>query len=182
MQSKTKKITLVGVLSALAIVLYFIEFSLFVYFPPYLKIDLSDIPAILGGIALGPMAGVLIELIKNILHFLIGLNPTSGAGELANFFAGSGLLIPIAYIIRSHKLHSVAAYTGGILAMTLVANVMNYFIVLPMYGIANKDILPQIVSIFIPFNLVKGILVSLLTAALYARLKGLLRIEKAVQH
>ncbi len=81
--SQLSYITKVGVLSAVAVILYYLEFPILPAFP-WLMIDFSEIPVLLGGFALGPVAGVLIELIKNILHFIFK-GATGGVGELANF-------------------------------------------------------------------------------------------------
>lgn len=173
MNRKVKLITTVGVLSALSIVLYFIEFSLFGLFPPYLKIDLSDVPAILAGIAFGPIAGVGIELIKNIAHLLVlGVQTPFGSGEIGNFFAGIGLMLPIAITIRKTGKHHILPYVLGTISMALLANLMNYFVSFPLYGIPAEQRWPTIVSATLPFNIVKAVIVSIITAALYSRLKA----------
>ena len=172
MNRKVKLITTVGVLSALSIILYFIEFSLFGLFPTFLKIDLSDVPAILAGISFGPIAGVGIELIKNIVHFLLVNRTPFGSGEIGNFFAGIGLMLPIAITIRKTGKHNILPYALGTIFMSILANIMNYFISFPLYGIPAEQRWPTIVSATLPFNIVKGIIISIITAALYIRLKA----------
>ncbi len=172
---KTRVIVLIGVLSALAWVLMALEFPLFIYFPSYLKIDFSDVPAILGSIVLGPLAGVAVEFVKNLLHFLT-LTKEGGIGEIANFFAGAGLLIPIALIVRKNPKRMLVANIAGIIGMTVAANLVNYFITLPLYmkDAPREVIVTTILTILIPFNVVKGIIVTAVTAALYAALKKVL--------
>lgn len=171
---KTDIIVLVGVLSALAFVLYFLEFPLAFLFPAFLKIDFSDVPAILGGIAAGPLVGTAIELIKNILHFLLISKEPMASGEIANFFAGIGFVIPVSIMVRSRKKFSIWPYVIGTIAITVIANIMNYFVTLPLYGLNSEARLPMIISSLIPFNILKGILVSAVTILLYNKLKGFL--------
>ena len=84
-KNKSKFIAKVGVLSALASAIMFIEAPL-PFMPPFLKLDLSEIVVLLGAFALGPLAGVTIELVKNLVH--LPFTMTGGVGELANFFVG----------------------------------------------------------------------------------------------
>ena len=84
---KTRLVVIVGVMSALAWVLMALDFPLFIYFPSYLKIDFSDIPAIFGGMLAGPVVGIIIEFIKNVLHFFT-MSRHGGIGEIANFAPG----------------------------------------------------------------------------------------------
>ncbi|HHW31032.1 MAG TPA: ECF transporter S component [Clostridiaceae bacterium] len=174
---KTNIVVLVGVLSALAFVLYFLEFPLAFLFPAFLKIDFSDVPAILGGIAAGPLVGTAIELIKNILHFLLISKEPMASGEIANFFAGTSFLIPVAIMIRSREKFSkwpyfILPYVVATLISTTIINIINYFVTLPLYGLESEARLPMIISSLIPFNILKGILVSAVTILLYSKLKG----------
>lgn len=165
---KTKLITTVGIFSSLSIILYLLDFPIAFLFPSYLKIDFSDVPAILAAIAVNPLAGVAVQGIKNILHFLLK-NETGGIGEVANFFAGTALLLPIAYIIRTKKFNNVFAYIAGTLSMVIVANLVNYFITLPLYGVPNDALLSTILYVLVPFNLVKAAIVIFVTALLYKK-------------
>ncbi len=169
---KTRLMVLIGVLSALAWVLMALEFPLFIYFPSYLKIDFSDVPAILGGIVLGPLAGVVIEFVKNLLHFLT-LTKEGGIGEIANFFAGAALLIPIAVIARKNAKRLVLGNVVGIIAMTVIANLVNYFITLPLYmqNPPKEVIMTTILTVLAPFNIVKGIIVAIVVVILHSALK-----------
>lgn len=166
--NNTKTITTVGIFSALSIILYFLEFPFFSFFPPYLKIDLSDIPAILAGISAGPVAGVGVQLIKNLVHFLIK-SETGGIGEIANFVTGVALLIPIAYLIKGNIKARIMAFISGGVSMVVIANLVNYFITLPLYGMPQDQLLPAIISIFIPFNIIKSIIVIAITSVLYQK-------------
>ena len=174
--SKLQLMTKVGVLSALAFIIMFLEFPL-PFFPPYLKIDLSDIPAIVGGFAFGPLAGVIIELVKNLLH-LITKTETGGIGELANFLTGASFVIAacLVYFRRKNKKNAIIGLAVGTVAMTVVMGLANYYILLPFYlGTApSPDTLGLIFSTTLPFNLIKGIIISIITALIYKSLSPIL--------
>lgn len=176
--NKTRIVVLIGVLSALSFVLYFFEFPLTIFFPPYLKIDFSDVPAILGGVAAGPVVGAAIQLIKNVLHFFLISKEPMASGEIGNFFAGIGLIIPISIIIRKTMKNSFIAYLIGAIVMNLLANVMNYFVALPLYGVPKEARIPTIMYTLVPFNFVKAAIISVVAAVLFNRLKNVLIANK----
>ncbi len=97
----TNSMVKISLLSAISFVLMLFEFPLGI-FPEFLKIDLSDLPALIGGFALGPVAGVIIIGIKNVLHFLIK-SQTGGVGELANFIVGAALVFPASLVYNHNK-------------------------------------------------------------------------------
>ncbi|PXA00423.1 riboflavin transporter RibU, partial [Staphylococcus pseudintermedius] len=99
-QKQTKRMITVGMLSAIAIVLTFIKFPL-PFLPPYLTIDFSDAPALLATFTLGPVAGLLVELIKNLLNFFFNLSDP--VGPIANFLAGASLLLVSYGIYRNNQ-------------------------------------------------------------------------------
>lgn len=173
---RTRIVVMVGVLSALAWVLMALEFPLFIYFPSYLKLDFSDLPAIFSGIIAGPMAAVVTELVKNLLHFFT-MSKEGGIGEIANFAAGIGLVLPIVLVTRKNDKRMWIGFVLGTLGITVVANLVNYFVTLPLYmkGADNKVLLDTILTITIPFNIVKGIVVSLISYFLYMLLKDVIR-------
>ena len=185
-------IAVAGVLSAVAIVLSFLEIPL-PLFPNFLKIDASDIPALLGAFALGPLAGVAIEALKNLAHLLN--STTGGIGELANLVIGSAFVGTAGLLYRFHKTRA-SAFLGmglGVLVMTTVACLANYFVLLPLYinvlhfpldaiiGLTRaagntlvKDMPTLILYVFVPFNLLKGLAVSVLTGLVYKRISPIL--------
>ncbi|WP_057977046.1 ECF transporter S component [Caloramator mitchellensis] len=187
--SKTIKVSL---LSAFALILMFFEFALPI-FPDFLKIDLSDVPALIGAFALGPMAGIMIEFVKNLIHFAVK-NQTAGIGEAANFLVGVSFVLPAALIYRKNKTKTGAIYAVicGIISMGVTASLLNYYIFLPLYekvlhfpidaivGIAAKvnpaikDINTLIVYSILPFNLVKGLIASAVTILIYKRVSPIL--------
>ena len=94
----TSAMVKMGMLAAIGMVLMLVAFPL-PLFPSFLQIDLSDVPAVIGAFSLGPAAGVVIELLKNLLKLIVGSN-TGGVGELANFLVGAGYVLPLALIYQ----------------------------------------------------------------------------------
>ena len=187
----TKMITRVGVLGAIASVLAYIPGIPII--PPIYKLDFSTVPVLLGGFSMGPLPGLCILFIKN----LVSLTNTSsmGVGELADFMTGAAILIPSALVYkRSRTLKG--ALTGllwGILCMVAVGAIANYFIMIPFYVnvmhmpletilsmiaqvIPAVDSLPKLILLATsPFNLLKGVVLSLVTCVLYKRLSPILK-------
>ncbi|TDM13198.1 ECF transporter S component [Macrococcus lamae] len=163
---RTKRLILISLLSAISFVLMFIKFPL-PFLPPYLTIDFSDIPALLALFTVGPVGAILVEGIKNLLNFL--MTPGDPVGPAANFLAGTSFIITV-YLIAGRQLKHrlVPAFIAATLAMAVVMSILNYFVLLPLYGmIMNlEDIaanLKVIVSAgIIPFNIIKGLLLSLI--------------------
>ncbi|HCS73320.1 MAG TPA: ECF transporter S component [Clostridiales bacterium] len=187
----TRNLVKIAMLSATAFVLMLLQFPLAAFFPPFLELDVSDVPALLGGFALGPLAGILIELIKNLLHTLISGTLTGGIGELSNFFVGSFLVIPasILYIRNKTKKNAIRGLLAGVISMTICACFTNYYIILPLYSklfmpmeqiITSSplaivhDMKTFILFATIPFNLLKGAVVSVVTLLVYKSLSSLL--------
>lgn len=186
-----RRLITMSLLSAVGFLIMYIAFPL-PLFPTFLKIDFSDIPALVGAIMYGPVAGVGIELLKNILHYFIkGSGTGVPVGEFANFLAGSVFIFVTSLVymkIRSVKGLFVGMMAGAV-TMTVVMALANYYIILPAYSMflgltiddtvsfasqANgsiTDLFTLIVYGIAPFNLVKGILVALLMVPLYQRLK-----------
>lgn len=182
------KITLLGVIG---IIIMFLELQIPI-FPSFLKIDLSDVPALMAGFAFGPLAGVLVELLKNVLHLFV--STTSGVGELANFLIGSSLVVPAAAIYKKDKSrkNAIIGLLVGIVCMAIMGGLANYFILIPFYEKAMgfpveaivgmsaavngaiKDLPTLILYAIVPFNLLKGLVVSAVTVALYKYISPLL--------
>lgn len=184
----------IAMLAAMADVLMLFEFPLPFLALPFYKLDVSELPVLLGGFALGPVAGVLIELLKNLLHLLLPGSSTMGVGELANFVTGCVLILPAAvfYRIKKQRSSAVVGLSVGVLIYALAGALMNYFILIPFYCAAfsipeetlvtmGQDIIPAIhdlsglVALSVtPFNLVKGILCAVLTLLVYKPLSPIL--------
>lgn len=178
MNKNSKKIALISIMSGLALVLYFFEISLGFLFPaaPFLKMDFSDIPAVFTGIALGPIPGVLVQLIKNILHAIFMTKEPMLSGEIGNFVAGVLFILPVVILARkNYKKYIIPSLLCGTILMTLAMCFVNYFITLPLYGIPVSARIPMIISAFLPFNLLKGCILSIVVYLLFPKLQSTIR-------
>jgi riboflavin transporter FmnP len=193
--SKLNKLVKISLLGVIGFILMFIEVATPI-FPSFLKFDISDLPALIGAFALGPGAGVAIELLKNILHGIF-VGGTAFIGELANFLVGAVLVYVSGYIYNKNKTRktAVTSLIIGSIVMTIAASVLNYYVFLPLYekvlnfpisaivGMGTK-INPNIKNLntfviwaIAPFNLIKGIMVSILTVVLYKNVSTILHEE-----
>ena len=188
----TSYLTKIAILSAMSVILYLFEFPL-PLFPDFLKIDITDLPAIMGTLIAGPVAGIFIELIKNIIH-AITLGHTNGIGEFANFFVGISYIIPLGLLIRNKTKKSyILGSIAGIITMLVVACFLNYYFLMPayaeLYGVSIQSLIdvahkinPNITTLrdyvffaVAPFNIIKAVLISLLGYLVYKSTKGILR-------
>lgn len=189
---RLNKLIKVSLLSAIAFLLMFIEFPLPI-FPAFLKVDISDLPALIGAFALGPVPGVSIEFLKNILH-LIFRNDSMGVGELANFLVGAILVFTSGVIYKRSKTkrNAFISVLVGAIAMSIGAAILNYFVFLPLYetvlhfpikavvamGTAInpsiKNLNTLIIWAIIPFNLFKALIVGGITLLMYKRISPIL--------
>ena len=189
----TRTLVQIGMLSALAIILMQFEIPL-PFAPAFYKIDFSEVPVLIGCFSMGPFAGVLIELIKVILNVAIKGTMTMGSGDAANFLIGCAFCVPAALIYQKKRTKS-GAVTGmvvGTVIMTILGCVLNAYILLPVYAKAFEMPLDALVSMgtevngaitglmtFVlfavaPFNLLKGILVSLIVFFVYKKIRQVL--------
>ena len=196
-KQKTHHLAVAAMLSAVAAVLQFIEFSIPVM-PSFIKLDISDLPALLGTFSLGPVYGVAIQLVKNLLHLPFG--SSAGVGELSNFILGA-VFVFVAGVIYTRNKSRKTALVGSVVgaaAMALVSVVTNYFIVYPAYVVLYNLPLDAIVGMYeeilggvshvptqnalfncllvfnVPFTLVKGLLDTALCFLIYKPLSPLL--------
>lgn len=188
-----KGIAQIGVLSGIAFLLMMFEFPLW-FAPAFYQLDFSELPVLIGGFAMGPVAGVLIELIKVLLYMLIHGSSTAGVGDLANFLIGCSMVIPSALIYKRHKSkrNAILGLAVGTLALILVGSLINAYVLLPVYAVAfhmpmetliqmgssvnhSIDSVASFVMLAVaPFNLFKGVTVSCLTMLLYKRVSPIL--------
>ncbi|HEE9844794.1 TPA: ECF transporter S component [Clostridium perfringens] len=168
----TNRFIKLSLLSAIAVILMYIDFPVIPIFP-WLKIDLSDVPALMGAFAFGPLAGVIIELMKNLLILIVKGTSTGFVGELANFLVGIALVWPAALVYKKNKTKKTAilGMVLGVLCIEVVGILANVYLLLPAYGMAmSKAELMQYVTVgLIPFNGIKSILVCGITYALYKK-------------
>ena len=168
----TNRFIKLSLLSAIAVILMYIDFPVIPIFP-WLKIDLSDVPALMGAFAFGPLAGVIIELMKNLLILIVKGTGTGFVGELANFLVGVALVWPAALVYKKNKTKKTAilGMALGVLCIEVVGILANVYLLLPAYGMAmSKAELMQYITVgLIPFNGIKSILVCGITYALYKK-------------
>ena len=189
----TSKLVKISILAAIGYILMFIAIPIPALFPDFLKIDISDLPVLLGGMALGPVAGIWISFLKNLLQLVTGFSTTGGVGELANFIIG-GSFVWVVSFIYSNKKNIKGVIIGlllGIITMTIVGCIANYVLILPFYStimpidqvinmgskinplITNK--ITFILWIIAPFNLIKASLISLITLPMYKKTEKILK-------
>lgn len=175
MNKTTKKLDKsikIAVLGAIAFILMFIEIPVIPMFP-WLKMDLSEVPVLMGAFAFGPLAGISIEALKLLLHLMIKGTSTGGVGELANLLVGVALVVPAAFIYnrKKSKKTAILGMIIGTICMEVVGILANVYLLLPAYGMRMESAqLMQYVTVgLIPFNGVKAILVSIITFILYKR-------------
>ncbi|MDD3612461.1 MAG: ECF transporter S component [Caldicoprobacterales bacterium] len=189
----TRNIVKIGMLSAVAFLLMLIQFPIPTLFPFFLELDISELPALLGGFTLGPIAGSIIVLLKNLLLLAVRGSKTSYVGELSNFIVGAAFVVPasILYINNKSKRGAIYSLIAGILGMTIVACISNYYLIIPLFSKtlgfesvmemaarSNKaivDMKTYILYAVVPFNILKSMVVSIFTLLIYKRLSPLLR-------
>jgi len=186
-----RRIAACAILTAMAVLLMYLEIPL-PFMPVFLKFDFSELPVLIGAFALGPVWGVVIELLKNLIH--LPVTQTMGIGELSNFIAGTIYVGTAGIIYRKLLTKKGAAISMAIatLALAIVSIPVNAFITLPLYGSmmgfpleaiigmsasANplvKDKISLLLAVFVPFNLFKGIVVALITFFVYKPISRLI--------
>ncbi len=191
-QFNTRMLVSCAVGAAISFVLMLLDFSL-PFAPAFIKLDLSDLPALILSFSFGPLAGLFTELVKNLLHLFV--TTTGGVGELSNYLLGVAFVVPAGLIYQRRKNRKTAliAMMVGTLCFSLVGVLSNYFIMFPFYtkvsGIPMEAIIAMCQKILpfvdnqwevillsvTPFNILKGLIVSVVTFVIYKRLSPLLR-------
>ena len=193
-KNTTHNLTVAAMLSAVAFILMFIEFPIPMLIPAFIKMDFSDLPALLGAFALGPVYGVIISFMKNLLHVVIKGTSTALVGELSNFILGAIFSAVAGYLYKHHKSRKTAIIgaVAGAVAMGVLSVPSNYFVVYPAYVqfyhmpleailgmyqaiLPSADSLIKCLIIFnLPFTLVKGLLDAVLCMLIYKPLSPIL--------
>ena len=177
--SKSTNLTVkIAVLSAMALLLTYFEFPILPAFP-FLKIDLGDIPALIGAFAFGPLVGIAIEALKNVLAASIK-STTGGIGELANFLIAGSFIGSASFFYIKNKTRKTAiiSLSFSVIVMIVVGILANYFILIPLYSKFMPINVPYyLVYAVIPFNLIKGIIISVVTMLIYKRVSVLIHAE-----
>lgn len=194
---KNKQIQLIvkcAMLAALAAVVMLFKVSL-PFVPPFYELDLSEVIIMLTGFALGPVAAIITEALKIVLNLLMDGSSTAGVGEFANFIMGLAFVLPAILYYHKHKTRSAAAkgMAFGVISLCVVACILNYFVLLPVYAYFFKmdiaalvamgsEINPAINNLFtfivigvLPFNIIKGTITSIVVYFTYKKVSPILK-------
>ena len=140
-------ITITGILTAVAAVLQYLEFPVPIM-PGFVKLDFSDLPAILATFLVSPVSGLLVCLLKNVIH--IAVTQSAGVGELCNFLLGAAMVIPawLVYRVKQTKLTALVAMIVGSLVTAVISVFVNYYITYPFYQNAFHMPIDAIISAY----------------------------------
>lgn len=188
-----KSVAVVAIMGAIGFILMVLEFPMPFLMPPFIKFDFSELPAIITAFALGPIQGIIVCLIKNLLHLFI--TTSAGVGELSNFILGA-IFVGTAGIIYRYKKTRLGALIGsiaGALLMAVISVVSNYFVVYPayvtLYGMpmeaiigmykallpASDTLLKSLLIFNLPFTFAKGMIDALICFVVYKKLSPILK-------
>ena len=190
--SNIRKMTSIAIMAAIAMVLQFIEVSIPII-PSFIKLDFSDIPELIIAFAYGPLEGVLVCLVKNLIH--MPLSSSAFIGELSNFLLGCCFVVPAGLIYKKNKSKKTALVASiiGAAVMAVLSVPINYFLIYPLYGKFLGFPIPAIVGMYqailpsadtlikdliifnVPFTLVKGLIDAAVTFLIYKRLSPILK-------
>lgn len=191
-----KVIVKIGMLAAVAVALMLFEIPL-PFAPSFYEIDFSEVPVMVGCFAMGPMAGAIIELVKILLNFVITGTTTAGVGEIANFIIGCALCVPAGLVYRRNRTrrNALIGMITGTLLMTVLGCFINAFVLLPVYAAAFgtpidaliqmgtavnaniTDLTTFVIFAVAPFNLLKGVLVSVIVFLIYKKISPIFRMH-----
>lgn len=190
-RTATKRLVTIPMLAAVAFILQYLEFPI-PFTPSFLKLDFSTLPALIGGLLYGPAAGIIIEVMKNVLHMLFKNTDGLIIGEVANVLAGSIFVVSAVLMQRLAK-GKQGFLTGlaiGALLMTVVMAFMNAWFLLPAYAALYQMPMEQLLSSFgadsvwslilygiVPFNIFKGVVLALVAYPVYVKLAPRLQVR-----
>ena len=193
--SRIRMMVCVGMLAAISTILMLFEFPLPFIAPSFYELDFSEVPVLIGAFALGPATGVLTELVKVLLNLVVNGTDTAFVGELANFVMGCAFCVPAAIIYKTKKsrANAIIGLVSGTIAMAVAGVFINALVLLPAYAKAfgmpieafiemGTAINPSINGIWsfvilavAPFNIIKGVLASVITMLLYKHISPILK-------
>ena len=186
---RVRALTISAMLSAIAFVLMFLDFAV-PLMPTFVKMDISELPALLASFALGPVYGLVVCLVKNLIHLMI--TTTGGAGELCNFLLGATFVVPAGMIYQKMKSRrgALIGVLLGAVIMAVLSVPLNYYISYPVYANfmpidailemyrairpSANGLLECLITFNAPFTLVKGLLDAVLCFLIYKPLSPLL--------
>lgn len=192
----TRKMAMIGMFSAIAMILHIFDFPLF-FIPGFYKLDFSELPILIGSFAFGPAAGVMMEFVKILLKLCVKGTSTNFVGDLANFAVGCSFILPASaiYAFYKSKKSAVIACVAGTLVIVFFGSAFNAFYLLPafsrLYGMPLEEILKAgaavnpfvkegsvlsfVAACVAPLNLIKGVSVSIVTMLVYKPLSPIIK-------
>ncbi|WP_262314570.1 ECF transporter S component [Lacticaseibacillus parakribbianus] len=177
--SKLHRLVGVALLAAVGFVLQmFLEFPILPAFP-FLKLDLSDLTVLLGGLLYGPVGGVMTAFVRSLLHYVLtGGGVINLVGDGASFIASVGFMWPVVAMMKNKNSlgRQIGGLVAGTLSLTVIMSVLNWLVIMPMYlAVMNFSLgmstLKYVLIGVVPFNLIKGVVVS---AVFFALAKALM--------
>ncbi len=183
-------LTVTAMLSAIAFILMFLDFSVPIM-PSFVKMDLSELPALIGAFAMGPACGVMVCMIKNLLHLF--MTSTGGVGELSNFVLGAAFVLPagLLYKRKKTKKNAIIGSLIGAVCMAAISFPSNLFVIYPIYEkfmpietivASYQAIVPSVKSLWqcllcfnVPFNFVKALFSVAITMLIYKKISPILK-------
>ena len=190
-QSRIRKLVMTALLSALATVLMFVSFSV-PFVPSFIKLDLSELPALIAAFSMGPLSGVAVCLVKNLVNLLFTYS--MGVGELCNFLLGVAFVLPagLIYKKRNDRKGALIGALTGALTMGVISIFINYYLVYPVYAklLMPMDVIlgmyqainPKVSNLWqalcffnAPFTFVKGLISVAITFLIYKSISPLIK-------
>lgn len=190
-QNRIRKLVMTALLSALATVLMFVSFSV-PFVPSFIKLDLSELPALIAAFSMGPLSGVAVCLVKNLVNLLFTYS--MGVGELCNFLLGVAFVLPagLIYKKRNDRKGALIGALTGALTMGVISIFINYYLVYPVYAklLMPMDVIlgmyqainPKVSNLWqalcffnAPFTFVKGLISVAITFLIYKRISPLIK-------
>lgn len=195
--SSTKKITIIGMFSALAAVLMYVEFPLWFAPADIYKLDFSEIPVLICSFIFGPISGIICELVKILIKLIIKPTSTAFVGEFANFLIGCSFVVPASaiYHFKKSRKNAMLGMTVGTIVLAGIGSLLNALFLLPVFSVfygINLDIIvgmgtalnASVNNVFtfaalivLPFNLIKGVLVSIAVFFVYKPISSILKVK-----
>ena len=200
-----RKLLIISMLGTISFLLMLLEFPLW-FVPSFYELDLSEVAVLVGGFTFGPLAAIMIEGIKVILNLIFTGTITMGVGELANFLIGLSFVLPAVIIYKRHKTkkHAIIGLVVGTISLAFFSAILNAYLLLPAYAyfmsspentltiqsfvylgsLVNplvKDLFSFIMFAVVPFNLIKGVLTSIVVITIYKRVSVLIKAKDMVE-
>ena len=199
-KQRIRFITVTGILGAVSTVLMMLSFSI-PFMPSFIKFDFSELPALIAAFSMGPVSGVAVCLIKNLIN--LTMTTTGGVGELSNFILGASFVLPAGLIYKYHKTRKTALLSAllGSFVMGVISLPNNYFLTYPIYskfmpietivGMYQKifpavaDVFPGMDPLFscllifnVPYTFFKGLVITMITFLIYKHISPIIKGNK----